>query len=85
MKILKSIVIGALFGTAAYFMPKLIIGMFLFFAITRLFMSKRCGKGKFGTHRLAFMDKVRSMTEEEYTNFKNSMSNGCCGHSCATK
>ena len=85
MKILKSIVIGVLFGGAAYFMPKLIIGLFLFFVIARLIMGKKCRNGKFGTHRLAFMDKVRGMSEEEYTTFKNSMSNGCCGHSCVTK
>ena len=85
MKILKSIAIGVLFGSVAYLMPKFIIGMFLFFVIARLIMGKKCRNGKFGAHRLAFMDKVRGMSEEEYATFKNSMNNRCCGHTCATK
>ncbi|MEI7502393.1 MAG: hypothetical protein WCJ61_03835 [Paludibacter sp.] len=78
--ILRTIVIGILIGATAYFMPHLLLGMFLFFALLRAFMC--CGRGHCGSHRrggrFQMMDKIRSMSDEEYVEFKNNHGLGCC-------
>ena len=117
--ILTGIALGALF----FFMPKLVVGIFIFFAIVRLLhcgnrrrrckgygyyehgyqhgcecgpgyrMDDDCCGAGYGEHHFHdyhhhhhhhpmqgqmfyWADKVRSMSEEEYTEFKNKMDTG---------
>jgi len=78
--ILKTVLVGIIIGALAFFMPKLLVGIFIFSMIMRLFC--RCGHGHCGGHhcggRFQMMDKIRSMSEEEYAEFKNNHGRGCC-------
>jgi hypothetical protein len=79
--IFKPIVFGVLFGAAAFFVPFFLIKVIFFFAlmsfIFRMFWwSKR---GHHLQYRLAYADKLRNMTDEEYAVFKNNVSNN---HDC---
>ncbi|MBI3240505.1 MAG: hypothetical protein HYZ43_16950 [Flavobacteriia bacterium] len=71
--LLKSILIGALTGAILFFAPGFIFGLFLTFLIFRLMIGRRMHRGRFSEYRLAFADKVRSMSDEEYAQFKNNM------------
>jgi hypothetical protein len=74
--ILKTIVIGALIGTTAFFVPKMLLGGLSFFAIMCLFHF--CAHRHHYERLLYMVDKIRLMTEEEYKEFKASMDGGCC-------
>ncbi len=78
--ILKTVFVGIIIGALAFFMPKLLVGIFIFSLIMRLFC--RCGHGHCGGYRrggrFAMMDKLRSMSDEEYAEFKNNHGRGCC-------
>ncbi|ADQ80676.1 hypothetical protein Palpr_2544 [Paludibacter propionicigenes WB4] len=73
--ILRTVLIGILIGAIAFFVPKLLIGVILFCFIVHLL---HCGMGCHGHyrgHRKMFYlaDKIRQMSEEEYTEFKANM------------
>ncbi|ASS49183.1 MAG: hypothetical protein A3D31_04355 [Candidatus Fluviicola riflensis] len=79
--ILKSIFIGALMGTMIFFAPGFIIGLAITFLIFRLMIGRKMRGGRYGEYRLAFADKVRSMSDEEYEQFKSNIHNQdrrCC-------
>ena len=71
--LLKSILVGALMGAMIFFAPGFIIGLFLTFLIFRLMIGRRMRGGRTGEYRLAFADKVRSMSDEEYEQFKSNV------------
>jgi hypothetical protein len=81
--ILKVTLAGIAIGALAFFVPKLVVGFFVLALLMRLlFCRKRhgsCGSGH-GMHRFYMADKIRSMSEAEYTEFKNKHSKGCCHH-----
>lgn len=83
--ILKKIVAGILLGAAAFYMPFFLIRTLLFIliigALIRLFVRPRFGKrfGGRGFH-LAFANKIRTMSDEEYAGFKQGIG-GHCGRS----
>jgi len=73
--ILRTVLIGILIGATAFFVPKLLIGVLLFCFILHLL---HCGMGCHGHyrgHRKMFYlaEKIRQMSEEEYTEFKANM------------
>jgi len=79
--ILCTVVTGILVGAAAYFMPHLLLGVFIFVGIIGLLHCgcRRhgcCGHGR--NHRFEMIDKIRSMSEEEYAEFKNNHGKACC-------
>lgn len=85
--ILCAVTGGILVGAAAFFMPHLLLGIIIFFAIIRMLhcgcRSRRsCCGSSYGGHsheRLFYMaDKIRKMSEEEYAEFKTKMGGGCC-------
>jgi hypothetical protein len=83
--ILKAIICGVIVGALAFFMPPLLLGIFVLFLLFRLFHcgSRRhgcCGHGHYGhTRRMFYMaDKIRKMSEEEYAEFKENMGGNCC-------
>ncbi len=82
--ILKSALFGAFFGAILFFVPGFILTMLIMALIFKLVFRRKMRSGKFQQHRLAFMDKVRNMSEEEYAQFKNNFSNGRCRAHCQT-
>lgn len=72
--VFKPIVFGVLFGAAAFFVPFLLVRMFFFFIIMgfiiRLFWWGGSGRHHLRYH-MAYADKIRSMSDEEYEAFKN--------------
>jgi hypothetical protein len=81
--ILKVVVKGMFIGAFLFFMPRFIIGMFIFFGICRLFMGRR--SGRFMAHRVAFAERIRSMNPEEFEQFKNSVGTRHCGYAPKTE
>ncbi|HYG50307.1 MAG TPA: hypothetical protein VD905_05360 [Flavobacteriales bacterium] len=81
--ILKPIAFGVLFGAAAFFAPFFLIKLIFFFllmgVIFRLFWWG--GRGHRLHYRMAYADKIRGMSDEEYAAFKNKAGHDhCCGH-----
>ncbi len=79
--IFKSILIGILMGTMIFFAPGFIIGLAITMLIFRLMIGGRMRGGRYKEYRLAFADKVRSMSDEEYEQFKSKVHNHR-GHCC---
>lgn len=72
--ILKPILFGTLFGALAFLMPFFLLKVLFFFLIAgvlfRVFARRRFGPHGGGYH-LAFADRIRNMSDEEYAAFKN--------------
>lgn len=81
--IAKPIVIGIILGAAIFFIPFIVIRIILFVLIAgllfRLFAGRRSWRRFNGNYTL-FTDKIRSMSEEEYAQFKLNSSRGCGYH-----
>ena len=77
--ILKSIVMGIALGATLFFLPAFIFGMLLLGLFFKLFFRRRM-HGQFRTHRLAFAEKIRSMNENEFTQFKTNFTSGNFNH-----
>lgn len=73
--ILKPIIFGVLFGGLAFLMPFFLLKVVFFFliagALFRLFAWRRFGSYRPGGYHLAFADRIRNMSEEEYSTFKS--------------
>ena len=87
--IFKAVLGGIIVGVAAFFVPKFVVGFLLFMGIIRLIGCCKphgcCGGHRQG-HKVHFADKIRSMSEAEYAEFKSKMDGGCCkGNKCETE
>ncbi len=69
--IFRSILIGVLLGLLVFITPRLIIALLIIGAIFKLSGKGRWRRAKFREHKMAFADKVRNMSEEEYSTFKS--------------
>jgi uncharacterized membrane protein len=80
MRMFKAIIGGALLGAALFFVPFILIRVFLFVLLIG-FLFRLFGRGRwhgqwnrgFGhsrQSRFAFPDYIRSMSDEEYSRFK---------------
>lgn len=82
--ILKPIVAGALIGAALFFAPFLVLRIILFVLIFglifRLFIGRRYGRFGGPSMHPGFAEKIRSMSDEEYAQFKQKFNNRCRGH-----
>lgn len=87
-QIFKAVALGILIGAAFFVMPFFLLKLFLFFMIIgAIFRLVWGGKHKHGWHRgwgpgyqFAMADKIRNMSDEEYTQFKNRVQNHSCGY-----
>lgn len=77
--VLKTIAIGVLLGALAFFAPFIIISFLIIGLIMRLSFRHRFAHGHYGNYKLAFADKIRSMSEDEYAGFKTKLSANHCG------
>lgn len=80
--ILKSIFVGALIGATIFFMPKFLLIPLGIFIIFRMMMWRRMRMFQY-----LFADKIRSMSDEEYTQFKESKGRHYChtNRNCSNK
>ncbi|TKK70938.1 hypothetical protein FC093_04410 [Ilyomonas limi] len=83
MNIIKPIIAGILIGAALFFMPFFFIRFILFFliigAIFRFFIGGRF-RGYRRSFDTGFTDNIRSMSDEEYSRFKQNLNQGCGYH-----
>ena len=90
--ILYTVFCGVIVGALAFFVPKMLLGLFILSVIFRAFNC--CGR-RHGFHhheRMFYMaDRIRKMSDEEYVEFKSKMGCGCCenghhrhGHCCGS-
>ena len=61
---------GILIGAFLFFIPTFLLFFFIPFVLLPIFFFSRMRRGNFHGHKLAFADKVRSMTDEDYEQFK---------------
>ena len=73
----KLIIGGALLGTAIYFVPFFILKVAAFFILLALVAWLFKGR-RHHEQRLAFVDHLRNMSDEEYEEWKSRK--GHCGH-----
>lgn len=71
--ILKSIAVGALIGATIFFLPKFLLIPIALFMIFRMMMWRRMRMFQY-----LFADKIRSMSDDEYTQFKESKGRHYC-------
>lgn len=74
--ILCAVIFGIVLGATAFFVPKMLLGIVLFFAAMRLFHC--CSHRHHSRGHLYMADKIRTMSDEEYAEFKVQMVGGCC-------
>lgn len=83
MRIFRAIIAGILGGAALFFLPFFILRFFLFilfigFAIRLVIGIGFRGRGFRGRgFNPVFADKIRSMSDEEYNQFKQKFTAGC--------
>ena len=77
-QILKHALVGLILGATLYYLPFFFFGKVIFFFLVMgiffsFFRRRRYG-GPYGWN---YADKIRSMTDEEYTHFKENVGHGC--------
>lgn len=80
-QLLKTILFGALLGAAIFAAPFFALKVLIFFLfigfIFRVFKGRRhYRRGYWGPGPLAYADKIRSMSDEEYEAYKEKCGNG---------
>ena len=79
--IFKTILIGILLGILAFFATKLVIVLLIIAAIFKLSGKGRWKREQWRSHKLAYVDNIRNMNEEDYENFKSDFrKNPCHNH-----
>ena len=76
--IFKSILIGLLFGLLVFMAPKLFFALLIIAAIFKLSGKGKWKREQWKTHRMAYADKIRSMGDEDYENFKENFGKHHC-------
>ncbi|KOY85456.1 hypothetical protein AD998_04185 [bacterium 336/3] len=76
--IFKSVLIGVLLGAMAFFVPVFLVSMFILFGLARLFGGKR--REKWMYYQIRFAEKIRNMSEDEYTQFRVSLASARCNY-----
>lgn len=84
-QILKHVLIGLFIGATLYYLPFFFFGKVIFFFLAMVFVfnffRRRRYYGPFGWN---YADKIRSMSDDEYSEFKEKAGHGC-GYSNQTE
>lgn len=82
ISIFRSILIGLLVGILFFIATKLILVLLIVGAIFKLSGKGKWRREQWKEKRLAFVDKVRGMDDEEFNNFKENFrgSHSCHSH-----
>lgn len=82
----KMIVGGILFGLAIYFVPFFILKVFVLFGLFASFAWLFRGRrAKHRAYRWAMVDRIRSMSDEEFEQFKERRGGHCADHAMNSK
>ncbi len=82
--ILKSVVMGIALGATFFFLPGIIFAMIVFGIFFKIIFRGRM-RHQMGNHRLAFADKIRNMSEEEFGQFKTNFGSRNFGPNCNSR
>jgi hypothetical protein len=77
--LITTIAKGMLIGTALFFLPPFLLLLFIPLMLFHIFMFRKMKGGNYHNYKLAFADKVRSMSDEDYEQFKSQGPEHCCG------
>jgi len=78
-QILKTILIGAVVGTALFFMPFFVLKVAIFLIIAGFFLRMFTRYRWRGHYGWAYGDKIRQMSDDEYSDFKEKFRDRCRG------
>jgi len=78
-QMIKLILGGALFGAGLFFLPFLMLKVFLFFMILGFFFKLFGGRHRYAKH-WSKLEFVRSLSNEDFEKYKNSHGHYNCGH-----
>jgi hypothetical protein len=78
-QMIKLILGGALLGAGLFFVPFLILKVFLFFLVIGLFFKIFGGRRHHG-HYWSRLEYVRSLSNEDFEKYKNAHHMHGCGH-----
>ncbi len=76
--IFRSILIGILFGVLAFVAFRLVLVLLIIAAIFKLSGKGKWKRRQWREHKLAYVDSIRNMNDEEYNNFKSNYGHGHC-------
>ena len=76
--IFRSILIGLLVGLLFFVATRLILVLLIIGAIYKLSGKGRWRREQWRAHKLAYADKIRSMNDDDYENFKSNMGKHYC-------
>ncbi|MFH1121278.1 MAG: hypothetical protein V1775_15775 [Bacteroidota bacterium] len=79
--VIKTILIGAIIGALAFIAPFVILGFLAISLIMKLAFSRRFRHGHFSIYHLAYVEKIRSMNDEEFAGYKKQFPAHGCGTS----
>lgn len=77
MQVLKPILVGLIAGAALFWMPFLVIKIVVVLLILGLLFRLFGRKRHYGHGRWAMADRIRSMSDAEYGDFKSLTGPGC--------
>lgn len=77
-QIIKTIVFGVVLGAALFWVPFFALKVLVFFLLFGFFFRFFGRRRYYGPTGWAFADKIRNMSEEEYSSFKENV-HGRCG------
>lgn len=75
--IFKSVLAGLFIGAALFLMPTFIFGLLFCIFLFRIFGGRRA-RQRFAERRIAFAEHIRTMSEEEFNNFKMTKAPAYC-------
>lgn len=78
ISIFRTILIGLLVGVLAFFAIKLVVILLLVGAIFKLSGKGKWRREEWRAHKLAYVDRVRNMSSEDYESFKSNFGKGRC-------
>jgi len=95
--IVRAVIGGVFVGALAFFMPKVLLGLFIFCLIIGACHCcggrHHCGGHRFGSKKMFYLaDRIRKMSDEEFEEFKTVFGDDCCstghhyhGHCCGSE